>query len=290
MNILIIGAGYIGNNLNQYLKSQGHSVAVISRAKLDYSNGDKLYDKLISAKQATGRFPDTIINTAGFTGKPNVDQCEEEKELCYKLNAILPRDIEKVCSDLGINFIHISSGCIYTGYEKEYNEDDEPNFGLYSKESSFYSLTKHAGELGLDKKFTNIIRIRMPIEGKLTDKNLLTKLKKYNNLIDFKNSKTDLFTLCEFIETVADNFKSGIYNAVHSNTLTTKQVIDIMKEYGIDNKKWKIVEYEDLDIKCNRSNCVLTNKKAKEDFGFDWGDEEYYVRANCEKIKNDERV
>lgn len=282
MEILVLGKGYIGTKLTEYLVKEGHTVYNFSRKELDYGSNPVLYNFLIKTPVKC------VVNTAGFTGKPNVDECESRKEECFKLNVILPRDIEIVCKEIDINFIHVSSGCIYTGYDKDYTEEDKPNFGMFDDEASFYSKTKHAGELNLDTNFTNVVRIRMPIEGELSDKNLLTKLIKYDNLIDFKNSKTDVTVLCEFIETVAHNFQAGIFNAVHSNSLSTKEVVKIMKEYGLVNKKWKFVDYEKLDIKCNRSNCVLDNSKSREDLEFDWGDEEFYIRKNCELIKEGE--
>ena len=104
---------------------------------------------------------DAVVNCAGFTGKPNVDECEVRKEECFIQNSILPRDIEEVCKLKRVNLIHVSSGCIYTGYDKDYTEEDEPNFGMFDSDSSFYSKSKHAGELNLDTNFTNIIRIRI---------------------------------------------------------------------------------------------------------------------------------
>jgi dTDP-4-dehydrorhamnose reductase len=283
MKLLILGKGYIGTNLKNYLVQEKHEVYNFSRAELDYSSQERLYNFLI--KQPV----DAVINTSGFTGRPNVDECETKKEQCWKLNVLLPKLIEDTCKEVDANFIHVSSGCIYSGYEKDFTEDDKPNFGMFEDHSSFYSKSKHAGELNLDHNFSNIVRIRMPIEGELTDKNLLTKLLKYNNIIDFRNSKTDITVLCEFIETIADNFQAGIFNAVHGNSLSTKQVVDIMKEFGIENKDWKFVPYDDLDIACNRSNCVLDNTKSKESLDFDWGDEEFYIRKNCELIRKNKK-
>ena len=59
---------------------------------------------------------------------------------------------------------------------------------------------------------------------------------------------------------------------------------DILKEYGIKNDDWKFIPYDELKIKCNRSNCVLSNQKAKDDFNFDFGDEEHYLRLNASLI------
>ena len=291
MSTIILGKGYIGTHLKKYMgapdKVWGKSypkykVELLSKSDLDYTNSEILYEYCLNNEIKT------IINTSGYTGKPNVDGCENNKEDCFTYNVKVPLIIESVCKSLDINFIHIGSGCIYEGgFEKEFTEDDTPNFGLFESHSSFYSKTKHISELMLDTDFTNIIRIRMPIENKLTDKNLITKLYKYPNLIDFCNSKTDIRKLCEFISVVKDNFRAGIYNVVHDNALCTEEVIDILKEYDIENKEWKFVDYKKLDIKCNRSNCVLSNEKAKKDFDFDFGEEEYFLRLNASLIQKE---
>jgi len=281
MNILILGKGYVGNHLQKYLSEQQvpyNDIFFKSKKDLDYTNSEVLYNFCLSEDI------DTVINTSGYTGAPNVDGCEDNKEDCFYYNVNVPVIIEGICKSLDMDFIHIGSGCIYGGYDKEYTEDDTPNFGVFEKQSSFYSKTKHISELMLDTNFTNIIRIRMPIESKLTKKNLLTKLINYPNLIDFVNSKTDMVVLCEFIETVMKNFKAGIYNAVHHRSLGTEEVIDILKEYGIKNDNWKFIPYDELEIKCNRSNCVLSNQKAKDDFNFDFGTEEHYLRLNASLI------
>jgi len=291
MSTIILGKGYIGTHLKKYMGSPDkvwgnsypkYKVELLSKSDLDYTDSETLYQYCLNNEVKT------IINTSGYTGRPNVDGCEDNKEDCFKYNVKIPVIIESVCKSLDINFIHIGSGCIYEGsLEKEFTEDDTPNFGLFESHSSFYSKTKHISELMLDTDFTNIIRIRMPIENKLTDKNLITKLYKYPNLIDFCNSKTDIRKLCEFISVVKDNFRAGIYNVVHDNALCTEEVIDILKEYGIENKEWKFVDYKKLDIKCNRSNCVLSNEKAKKDFEFDFGEEEYFLRLNASLIQKE---
>mgnify|MGYP003640655885 CR=1 FL=1 len=255
MNVLILGKGYVGNHLEKYLSEQwlpDNNIFFKSKKDLDYTNPEVLYNFCLSEDI------DTVVNTSGYTGAPNVDGCEDNKDDCFYYNVNVPVVIEGICKSLDINFIHIGSGCIYGEYDKEYTEDDTPNFGVFEKHSSFYSKTKHISELILDTNFTNIIRIRMPIESKLTKKNLLTKLINYPNLIDFVNSKTDMVVLCE--------------------------VTDILKEYGIKNDDWKFVPYDELKIKCNRSNCVLSNQKAKDDFDFDFGAEEYYLRLNASII------
>ena len=282
MNIAILGSGFIGNYLNNYL-SENHLTYFLNQTDDQYHVPYRLREFIKTHKI------DIVVNTCGYTGYPNVDACEDNKASCTLYNITVPLVIEEECKATDSKFINVSSGCIYTGYDKDYVEEDEPNFGIYNPDSSFYSKTKHLSEMFLDKDFTNIIRIRMPVTSKMDHKNLLSKLKKYDNIIDFKNSKTDVVKLCQFVEVVAENFKPGIYNAVHNNTLSTKEVTDIMTEYGLQNDKWEFVPYEDLPIKANRSNCVLDNSKAKRDFNFDFGDEDYYIRLNCAILQKSEK-
>lgn len=282
MKVLLLGKGFISKYIKDFLDGSGYKVLNLSREDYDYHDEVKLDELLYGYK---GDRYDVVINTAGFTGKPNVDQCEEKKDECFYYNVTLPKLIETQCKKHDKKFIHISSGCIYTGYEKEYTEEDEPNFGMFNNDASFYSKSKHACELMLDKNFTNIVRIRMPIEDKLSDKNLLTKLLKYDYLINFVNSKTDVYKLSEFVGEVVRDFKPGIYNAVHSNPLSTKEVVEILKDYNLVNEKWNFIPYDELDIKANRSNCVLSNHKSSTVFNFDWGDEEVYLRLNASLIE-----
>ena len=66
---------------------------------------------------------------------------------------MFPARLAQVCANLGVKLVHVSSGCIYDGYEKDFTEEDPPNFcweadKRYWKErdshlrSSFYSSSK----------------------------------------------------------------------------------------------------------------------------------------------------
>ena len=140
MNVLILGKGYVGSHLKKYLTDQrlpDNDIFFKSKNELDYTDPEVLYNFCLSEDI------DTVINTSGYTGVPNVDGCEDNKEDCFFYNVNVPVTVESICKSLDINFIHIGSGCIYGGYDKKYTEDDVPNFGVYQKESSFYSKTKH---------------------------------------------------------------------------------------------------------------------------------------------------
>ena len=40
----------------------------------------------------------------------------------------------------------------------------------------------------------------------------------------------------------------------------------MMKQNGLENPNWNIVDIDDLNIKAGRSNCTLSNKKLSKHF------------------------
>lgn len=141
--VLLGGSGYVGQAFQEVLTERGIGYHNIARKDLNY------YDRILLRNALKEIRPDALINAAGFTGKPNVDACEEAKAECLLGNAVLPGIIRDVCHDLHLPWGHVSSGCIYTGNGPEgrpFREDDRPNFSFRSNYCSFYSGAKALGE------------------------------------------------------------------------------------------------------------------------------------------------
>lgn len=268
VNIVILGKGFVGNHLYNFLKTKNDlHVDHISRAQVDYFSEISLKKFL----REMFHFPHNdivLINCSGYTGSPNVDACEINKETCFEYNTVLPVFLSNFCAEYKHYLINISSGCIYTGYDKEFTEEDTPNFGLYNNDSSFYSKTKHIAELLYDRSHTSTFRIRMPFCSYMHPKNILTKIINYNNLISYKNSLTSLDELSLAIYTFLKNsfFRNapGIYNAVNPGGIDAEEIVQILSKHNIINKNWKFVKFEELNTKANRSNCVLSPCKLEE--------------------------
>jgi len=265
MRILILGKGYIGTSLSNCLNSC-YEVVHVNKQELDYTNRQNLR-KFI--KQHNIR---VVINTCGYTGRPNVDACEDNKHDTWYYNVSVPVNIQKACKDAVIPMIHISSGCIYDGYDKEYTEDDEPNFGLSSPDSSWYSKTKHACELMLRNLPVYTFRIRMPFCSTWSERNIITKLLKYDNIIDQKNSLTNVEDLCGYILYFLSDLldgsvqhQYGIYNVVNPQPVRTSDIVDMMKQSGLINDNWNQITLEALyeTTVAKRSNCVLSDDKIR---------------------------
>lgn len=283
--VAIFGGGYVGSNLyNELQKSTKVESFLINKQKLDYTKESKLREFFESCE------PNIVVNCVGFTGKPNVDACELNKEETYKLNVQLPILMAKLCEEYRASLFHVSSGCIYSGYAKPYAEDDVPDFGVFNDQSSFYSKTKHAAELAL-QKFNNvkIFRIRMPFCGSHTDRNYLLKIRKYNNLLNAINSKTHIPQFVEnlriLIETNSERPINYTLNICNPEPLYTQQIVEIYKEHNFANSSWSYIPYDQMPIKANRSNCIMSVNKMK-DFGLVMDDERTAITKSLISLRD----
>src|SRR6266481_2604878 len=103
--ILLLGAtGYIGEAFVRALRERKQDFTALSRKKLDYTQFDVLLKFLRENK------PTFLINAAGFTGKPNVDACEEAKADTLAGNTLLAQTIAHACLSTQIPWGHVSSG------------------------------------------------------------------------------------------------------------------------------------------------------------------------------------
>ena len=270
MRVAILGAsGYLGRNYSRS-KPPAHVVLVpVDRAKIDYT--DSLNFKRFLYQEKI----DKVINCAGFTGKPNVDACENFRDLCHQLNVQLPAMLASVCSDEKKMFFQIGSGCIYQGVpDKEhpdqgFRETDEPNFCFQQPPCSFYSGTKAEMEQKIkDIPGTSIWRLRMPFSGTWDDRNLLVKLAGYEKILEAKNSITNLDEfIVNTLDMVAAEIPSGIYNCTNPGAIFSSEILELLLKNKIRLTKPSYFQSQEeifSAMKSPRSSCVLDCSKVSE--------------------------
>jgi dTDP-4-dehydrorhamnose reductase len=269
-NIIILGAGFVGSNLFNHLAlTKKYNVGLISRKELDYFDEISLkkYIRNFLYSDSLDPVNDIIlINCSGYTGIPNVDTCETNKEICLQYNTQLPVFLSNFVKNNNAWLINVSSGCIFSGYEKHFTEEDIPNFGIYNNESSFYSKCKHLTEVLCNKTKTSLLRIRMPFCNFSSPRSIINKILNYNNLISFDNSVTSLEDMSIFIEKFIDRdiFKNtGIFNVTNEGYINAKVIVELLSKYNHINPNWKFVDLKDLDLKAQRSNCILSTDKIR---------------------------
>jgi 3,5-epimerase/4-reductase len=253
MKVTIFGArGYLGEHFKRiYPDASCPSVDIA--------------DSLAVAAVLDTDKPDVVINAAGKTGRPNVDWCEDHKEETLHANVTGPLVLLNECRARGIYWVHLSSGCIYSGDNggKGFSEEDEPNFS-----GSFYSRTKFWSEQML-KEFPDvlILRIRMPFDDSTNDRSLLMKIRKFTKVNELQNSVTYLPDFLEVAKILINKRRSGIYNVVNPGSMSPYDIIELYKE--IIDPSHHVERLSEAQLpsvsKAGRSNCILSTAKLEQE-------------------------
>ena len=260
MKILFYGAsGWIGSLLSNILKQQNIQF-IIGKARLD--NCEDLSTEIKNI------LPTHILCTAGKTGTPNVDWCEYHKAETLRTNIVGIGNLGYLCNTYNIHLTYFGTGCIYEyDYEhtienqRGFTEEDEPNF-----EKSFYSKTKAIAEKDLIG-YNNILilRIRMPLDDILSNKNFITKITKYEKVVNIPNSMTVLYELLPISIKMMINKNTGIYNFTNPGVISHNEILDLYTKY-IDPlftyRNFSLEEQAKV-IKVDRSNNCLDVTKLK---------------------------
>lgn len=264
MIILFGSTGYIGSEFKRQLEYKN-----IPFFAWPNTRGTSFFDLIRWQKQNSSTPINFVINAAGYTGKPNVDACELNKEDTINGNIIWPQILTDWCILNEIPLGHVSSGCIYTGKredKKGFTEEDEPNFTFKQNNCSFYSGTKAISEKIIRKWENSFIwRLRIPFEENDNPRNYISKLLNYKYLLNCENSvsnKQEFVSSC--IETIIKRVPYGIYNITNTGSLTTKDLIEKIKISICPNKLFSLINEKDFYMNCAktpRSNCVLDNSK-----------------------------
>lgn len=264
MIYLLGGSGYVGLAYQDLLTAKGVPFKNLRRSDIDYTDTATLTAALKADR------PAFLINAAGYTGKPNVDACELDKTNCLFGNAILPGRIAEACTAAGIPWGHVSSGCIFTGKRPDgtgFTEDDSPNFTFRQNNCSFYSGTKALGEEILaGAPSVYIWRLRIPFDYRESPRNYLTKLMRYQRLLEAENS---ISQLQEFVAATFACWEKqvsfGTYNVTNPGHVTTREVVELILESGVCAKSYEFFsdesDFMQKAAKTPRSNCVMSSAK-----------------------------
>lgn len=145
MKILITGGkGQLGNELLSIIKSGQAEIGPLEKAKeyevvsydvdkLDISDLNKVREVLNIEK------PNIVINCAACT---NVDGCESNEELAFKVNSLGPRNLAIISEEINAKLVQVSTDYVFSGEEREvpFREYD------LTSPYSVYGKTKLMGE------------------------------------------------------------------------------------------------------------------------------------------------
>lgn len=250
---VIFGAGFLGERMAREIPG-----ASLSRADIT----DRA--AVLSALREAGA--EAAINAAGKTGRPNVDWCESHQAETYRANVTGALTLADACAEAGAHLVHLGSGCIFYGPSPDpagFREDD------FANPSAFYSRTKYAADLVLSRlPGVAVARLRMPIDHTPGDRNLITKLARYPEVIDVENSVTVVEDLLRAVARLVELRATGVFHLVNPGPMRHRDLLSLYREIVDPAHRYTLIGEEELvarglAVKA-RSNCLLASPRLAE--------------------------
>ncbi len=147
MRVLVVGAkGMLGSDLMRSL-SNTQQVIGTDVEDFDITSQKETLEALLNIR------PEWVINVAAYT---QVDRCEEEIELAFRVNAEGVKNLALACKEVQAKLFHVSTDYVFDGKkQKPYVEEDTP------VPISIYGQSKLKGESCIHEILDDFIIIRI---------------------------------------------------------------------------------------------------------------------------------
>ena len=282
MRILVTGVkGQLGHDVVNELKKRGHTPIGVDVEEMDITDSAAVEQEM---KKET---LDAVIHCAAYTA---VDAAEDNREICMRVNAEGTRNIARVCRELDIKMIYISTDYVFDGEgERPWEPDDARN------PLNVYGESKYQGELAveeyLDKYFIVRIAWVFGVNGKNFIKTMLRLAethKEINVVNDQTGSPTYTYDLAVLVADMAETEKYGRYHATNEGLCTWYEFAkEIFAQAGVDIKV-NPVSSEEFPAKAKRPHNSRMDKSKLTQNGFrllpSWQDA---LKRYLEVLKNE---
>lgn len=269
MRVFVTGVkGQLGYDVMNELEKQGLEGIGVDIDEMDITDADQV-NKVI--KEAA---PDAVIHCAAYTA---VDAAEDNEEICRKVNAQGTENIAKVCEELDIKMMYISTDYVFNGQGERPWEPDDKREPL-----NVYGQTKYEGELAIEEHVKKFFTVRIAwvfgVNGKNFIRTMLNLGKKCDTIRvvnDQIGTPTYTFDLARLLVDMIETEKYGYYHATNEGGYIswydfTKEIFRQAEAMGHD-------EYSEERVKV----CPVTT----EEYGVSKAKRPFNSRLDKSKLK-----
>jgi len=230
----------------QYNEHEIPEINGIERVRIDFRESSKIVDLVNNFK------PDIIIHTAAIG---DVDKCEIEKELAWKVNVEATLTFTKAASKLNTFFLYLSTDYVFDGERGLYKEDDIPN------PVNYYGLTKLIAENIIKSALSkySIVRTSQIYGFGLGRVNFaravvesLSKGQRVRALVDQWLSPTLNTLLAKVVREIIEMEYTGIIHVAGERISRYDFARAIAKRFGFDEKLIEAMTMRDIQFKTRR--------------------------------------
>lgn len=148
MKLLVTGVkGQLGYDVVCELERRGHEFVGVDIDEMDIT------DPAAARKVITEARVDGVVHCAAYTA---VDAAEDNEDLCRRVNAYGTENIAKVCKDLDLKMMYISTDYVFDGQGTRPWEPDDKREPL-----NVYGQTKYEGELAVEENLEKYFIVRI---------------------------------------------------------------------------------------------------------------------------------
>ncbi len=263
MKVFVTGVrGQLGHDVVKELEKRGIEAVGVDIQEMDITDEESV------SRVILGETPDAVIHCAAYTA---VDAAEENVDLCRRVNADGPRYIAKVCRDLDIKMIYISTDYVFSGQgERPWEPEDE------KAPQSVYGQTKYEGELAVQELLEKYFIVRIAWVFGVNGKNFvrtMLKLSENHDVITVVNdqfgSPTYTYDLARLLVDMVLTDKYGVYHATNEGICSWYDfACAIFEEAGIPMTV-KPVSTAEYGAKASRPANSRMSKDKLEENGFE---------------------
>ena len=263
MKVLVTGVrGQLGYDVMGELEKRGIEAVGVDIQEMDITDAASV-DKVL--KDAA---PDAVIHCAAYTA---VDAAEDQEELCRRVNRDGTRNIARVCRELDIKMVYISTDYVFNGQGTRPWEPEDERQPL-----NVYGLTKCEGEEAVQELLKKYFIVRIAwvfgINGKNFVKTML-RLAENNKRVTVVNdqygSPTYTYDLAKLLVDMVQTQKYGIYHATNEGICTWYEfACEIFKQAGIEMEVVPVSAAE-YPAKAKRPENSRMSKEKLTENGFD---------------------
>ncbi len=260
--ILVVGAkGLLGGDIIKFY-SENLSVRGIGRETMDITRRQNVFETIETLS------PKIVINCAGLT---NVEMCEKNSELAFKVNCDGAENLASACKKIGAKLIHISTDYVFDGEKSApYTEDDQPN------PISIYSESKLAGEEKVRNNLDDHLIIRTAwiygFHTKSFTRMVLTRAKEQevvSVINDQYGCPTYTFDIAEGIRKLLETNLNGTFHLTNEGTCNRYEFTkEIFRLAGLNSDRVKPISSREMNWVARRPKCLeLSKEKYKKATG-----------------------
>lgn len=263
MRILVTGVkGQLGYDVMNELAKRGHTGIGVDVEEMDITDAAKV-EQVIKASDV-----EAVIHCAAYTA---VDAAEDNVEICHKINAEGTENIAKVCKELDLKMIYISTDYVFNGEGTRSWEPDDEREPL-----NVYGQAKYEGELAVEKYLEKYYIVRIAwvfgVNGKNFIKTMLNLSETHDELSvvnDQIGSPTYTYDLAKLLVDMVETDKYGRYHATNEGLCTWYEfATEIFRQAGKEITVHPVTS-EQFPSKAKRPHNSRMSKDKLEANGFD---------------------